>query len=93
MTIKECINKKGIVVDCELSGSRIGTYEVQFINSSTGDDDFVTFDVTHPGTVSGNDKCAKLFSEFCIDEGIHQNTVDEIHITKASFCQLGSRRF
>jgi hypothetical protein len=84
MTFKECINTNGIVVDCDITGSRYGTYEVQFINSDTRDSDFVTFDIFSPGCNCGNDECERLFNDFCRTEGIHQNKVTEIHITRAS---------
>ncbi len=83
MTFRECINKVGIIEDCATASTVWGTYEVQFVNSATNEADHVTFDVIGPATHSGNDKCEELFKDFCKTEGIHQNSVTEIHITRA----------
>ena len=89
MIFSEAVNKNGIVLDCDITGSRWGTYKVLFRNSKTKEDDFVTFDVISPMTNSGNDKCEALYKAFCKDEGLLQNTVTEVHIIYASELMTG----
>lgn len=83
MTFTEVIGKKGIVLDCNIAGTRWGTYQICFKNSKTGETDFVTFDVIAPMTNTGNEKCEALFKSFCKDEGLRQNSVIEVRIIRA----------
>ncbi len=83
MLFREVINKIGIVLDCEIAESRHGTYEIQFINSQTKEEDYATFDIIGAGTNDGNKKCEELFNDFCKVEGLLKNKVTGIHITKA----------
>ena len=83
MTFKEITSKVGIVYDCEYNNqARWGTYEIQFINSKTNEDDYVTFDVRGAGTNSGIDQAENLFKDFCKTEGIKQNNVTAVHIVR-----------
>ncbi len=65
MTFRECLSKKGVIADVDLSSPYGGTYEVQFVNPD-GADDHVTFDIDDIGTKSGNEKCEALYKDFYI---------------------------
>lgn len=87
MTIKECLRKNGIVSDCDVTMHRYGTVEV-FFEGENGEDS-TGFDVYAPLTRLGEEELNGLYRDFCKTEGIHANTVTEIHLTRVAETQKG----
>ncbi len=85
MTIKQCLSKKGMIADCEVKGHRCGEVCVYFHNTDENRDDSTCFDIMFPlGSPlkdEGIDELDKLYKEFCKENNIPRNTVDEIHLT------------
>ena len=81
MTIKQCLNKKGMTVDCEVTLHRCGEVCVYFYNTDEKRDDSTCFDIVVPLGKKGENDLDELFKEFCKENNIPRNTVDEIHLT------------
>ncbi len=81
MTILECIRSKGMTIDCEVSLHRCGEVEVCFYNTDDGRDDATSFDINDPLSKQGENELDELFREFCKENNLPRNTVDEIRLT------------
>lgn len=79
MLIKDCIKKKGWQTEVTGSLKRCQTVDVDFVNTE-GKEDETQFTITGAGTNKGIEELSKLFSEFCKENGLKNNTVISVTI-------------
>ncbi len=78
MTIREFVKKRNIIRECAVNGCRSMDVQVVFINDENCDDE-TEFTIN----AYDWDELAKLYSDFCKENGFPKNTVENIIIAKA----------
>ena len=85
MTIEECFKKHCVTVNFEiLSLYRWGDVTIFFVNPNNNDTENVSFNIAFPLSDVGLKQLEKLYKEFCKDEGIPYNTVEEIRLERVA---------
>ncbi len=80
MTIYETLKKNGMVLDCEVTLHRCGDVIVCFYNTADKRDDSTSFDIVDPLTKRGEQELSNLYKDFCKENKIPANTVNEIRL-------------
>lgn len=80
MTIEDTLKENGITINCEVTLHHCGDVIVYFYNTEDARADSTSFDVVEPLTKAGEQELSNLYSEFCKENKISCDTVEEIHL-------------